>query len=196
MKIHRYLLTQLALWLVLPSALLAEGASPPALPTASLPTPVTSITGSGVYVFDDEQYSHNRSLWGWSAVPEVNLLNHLGLQADFSDLYVRSVYPGESRFIVAAGPRYTFAPRSRFTLFLFAEGGKMRLATQFNPARDWNPVALGGFGFEHRVTLGLSLTLIPGEYLGQLQDNGSWNHSFSARLGFTWNTVGRRSYGR
>ncbi len=192
MKMHRHLLALLALRLVLSPALYAEGAAA-ALPTASLPTPVTSLTASGVYVFDDEQYGHNRSLWGWSATPEVNLSGHFGLQGDISGLYMRSVYPGQSRFILAAGPRYTFTPRSMFTLFVFAEGGNMRLSTQFNPARDWNPIVIGGFGFEHRITQGLSVTLIPGEYLGQMLDNGVWNQSFSARLGFTWNTVGGRT---
>jgi hypothetical protein len=123
----------------------------------------------------------------------MNLWEHFGLQGDISDLYVRSVYPGENRFMLTGGPRYTFAPRSTmFTLFLFAEGGNMRLTTQYNSARDWNPVVLGGFGFEDRVTRGLSVTLIPGEYLGQRQDDGSRNHSFSARLGLTWNAIGGR----
>ena len=193
MRMNRHLLPLLALGLMLPSALYAEGPSSASAPTAILAPAVVSVTGGAVYVFDDEQSGHNRSFWGWSAVPEVNFIRGFGVQGDISNLYVRSVYPGQSRFILAAGPRYTFTPRSRFTLFVFAEGGNMRLSTQYNPARDWNPVVLGGFGFEHRVTQGLSVTLIPGEYLGQLQDNGLWNHSFSARLGVTWNTILGRS---
>jgi hypothetical protein len=149
--------------------------------------PVGSFTASYVYVFNDAQNGHNRSLMGWSAIPEVNFTRHLGFEGDFASLYVRSVYPGQGRFLMAAGPRFNFAPRSKVTPFIFAEGGEMRLTTQFSPIKDWNPVAKGGFGFEYRVTRGIAMTLVPGEYLGQYQDNGEWNHSFTSRAGITFN---------
>ena len=149
--------------------------------------PLISITDSAVYVFNDAQYGHNRSLWGWSVVPEINLTKHFGMQADFVSLYMRSVYPGQSRFIMAAGPRWNFAPRSKVTPFVFAEGGEMRLTAQRTLLRDWNPVIKGGFGFEYRVSRSIALTLVPGEYLGQYQNDGSWNHSFTTRGGITFN---------
>ena len=149
--------------------------------------PNGSLTASYVYVFNDAQNGHNRSLMGWSAVPEVNFTKHLGLEGDFASLYVRSIYPGQGRLLIAAGPRFNFAPRSKFTPFIFAEGGEMRLTTQYSPIKDWNPVAKGGFGFEYRVSRGMAITLVPGEYLGQYQDNGSWNHSFTTRVGITFN---------
>jgi len=149
--------------------------------------PVGSLTESFVYVFNDAQYGHNRSLMGWSTVPEVNLTNHIGFEGDFASLYVRSIYPGQGRLLIAAGPRFNFAPHSRIKPFLFAEAGEMRLTTQYSPIKDWNPVVKGGFGFEYRVTRGLALTLVPGEYLGQYQDDGSWNHSFTSRVGITFN---------
>ncbi|HEV2619668.1 MAG TPA: hypothetical protein VGU23_06980 [Acidobacteriaceae bacterium] len=146
-----------------------------------------------VYVFNDAQYGHNRSMFGWSAVPEMNVTGHLGLQGDFVSLYVRSVYPGQTRFIAAAGPRYTFAPRASFTPFVFAEGGEMRLSVQRSIVKDWNPVVKGGFGFDRRMGDRFAVTLVPGEYLGQVQDDGSWNHSFTARLGLTFDVVDRHS---
>jgi hypothetical protein len=149
--------------------------------------PVASLTESAVYVFNDAQYGHNRSLWGWSVVPEVNLTRHFGMEGDFVSLYMRSVYPGQTRFIAAAGPRYNFAPRSKVTPFVFAESGEMRLSAQKSLLKDWNPIVKGGFGFEYRVSRGIALTLVPGEYLGQYQDDGSWNHSFTSRAGLTWN---------
>jgi hypothetical protein len=149
--------------------------------------PVASLTDSAVYVFNDAQYGHNRSLWGWSAVPEVNLTSHFGMEGDFASLYMRSVYPGQTRFLMAAGPRFTFAPRSKVTPFVFAEGGEMRLSSQRSLSKDWNPAAKGGFGFEYRVSRGIAMTLVPGEYLGQYQDDGSWNHSFTTRAGLTFN---------
>jgi len=150
-------------------------------------TLVGSLTESMVYVFNDAQYGHNLSMFGWSAVPEVNLTRHLGFQADFTSLYVRSVYPGQTKFVAAAGPKFTFAPRYKVTPFIFAEGGEMRLSAQHSLIKDWNPVGKGGFGFEYRVSRGLSLTLVPGEYLGQYLDNGAWNHSFTSRAGITFN---------
>jgi len=149
--------------------------------------PSGSLTESAVYVFNDAQYGHNRSLWGWSVVPEINLTKHFGMQADFVSLYMLGAYPGQTRLIAAAGPRYSFAPRSKVTPFIFAEGGEMRLSAQRSLIKDWNPVGKGGFGFEYRVSRGIAFTLVPGEYLGQYQDDGSWNHSFTARAGLTWN---------
>lgn len=146
--------------------------------------PVGSLTESYVYAYD---YTQSYSMMGWGVVPEANLVKHFGLQGDFESLYVRNVYPGQSRLIMAAGPRYTFAPRSRVTPFVFAEGGEMRLATQYSRAVDWNPVAKGGIGLEYKVSHSFALTVIPGEYLGQYQDNGTWSNSFTARAGFTFN---------
>ena len=150
-------------------------------------SPVGSFTAGYIYTFTDSQTGHNRSLMGWSAVPEVRLYRTIGLQADFTGLYVRSVYPGENRFLAAAGPRYTFAPRSRFTPFIYAEGGEMRSTTQANNSSDWNPIVKGGIGFEHKVSHGIALQLIPGEYFGEQLDDHSWQHSFSARAGITFN---------
>jgi hypothetical protein len=149
--------------------------------------PIVSLTESAVYVFNDAQTGHNRSLWGWSVVPELNLTRHIGMQADFASLYMLSAYPGQTRLLMAAGPRYNFAPVSKVTPFIFAEGGEMRLSAQRSLTKDWNPIGKGGFGFEYRVSRSIALTLVPGEYLGQYQDDGTWNHSFTSRAGLTWN---------
>jgi len=151
-------------------------------------SPVGSLTASYVYVFQDSQYGNNRSLMGWSVVPEVNFTKYLGLQAEFTSLYMRSVYPGQSRFLIAAGPRINLAPHSRVRPFLFAEGGEIRSTTKANDIADWNPVAKGGFGFDYKITRGLSFQLIPGEYMGQyLEATGDWQHNFTTRAGITFN---------
>lgn len=149
--------------------------------------PAASFTAGYVYTFTDSQHGHNRSLMGWSAVQQVRLLGNVGLQADFQGLYVRSVYPGENRFLALAGPRYTLAPRSRFTPFVYAEGGEVRLTSQANHNSDWNPVVKGGFGFEHKLSHGIAIQIIPGEYMGQLLDDHTIEHSYSARGGITFN---------
>ena len=150
--------------------------------------PVASFTAGYIYTFTDSQTGHNRSLMGWSAMPEVRLSKYLDLQADFSGLYVRSVYPGENRFVAVAGPRYTFAPRARFTPFVYGEGGEVRLTGQGTPGiSDWNPIVRGGLGLEHKISRGIAFQLIPGEYTGQQLDDHSWEHSFSARAGITFN---------
>lgn len=149
--------------------------------------PVASFTASYVYTFTDSQHGNNRSLMGWSAVPEVRLTKYIDMQGDFEGLYVRSVYPGENRFLIAAGPRYTFAPHSRFTPFIFAEGGEVRLTSQANHNSDWNPVVKGGIGLQHKISRGIAFQLIPGEYMGQQLDDHTWEHSFVARAGLTFN---------
>ena len=98
------------------------------------------------------------------------------------------IYPGQNRLILAAGPRINFAPRRKFSPFIFGEGGEVRL-TQLNLPNisDWNPVAKAGFGFDYKLTHGFAFHMVPGEYIGQLQDNGTWLHSYSARVGFSYN---------
>jgi hypothetical protein len=149
--------------------------------------PVGSLTESFVYQYSPNQLGANRSLMGWSVVPEVNLMHHFGLQADFESLYMRSVYPGQSQLIMTAGPRYTLAPRSHFTPFIYAEAGEARFETQRQRNVDWEPVAKGGFGLQTRLSDHFGLTLVPGEWLGVRHDyNGSWNNSFSSRAGITF----------
>jgi hypothetical protein len=149
--------------------------------------PVASFTASYVYMYSPGLAGANRSLMGWAAVPEVNFTKYLGLQADFEGLYVRSIYPGQNRLVLAAGPRINFAPRSKFTPFVYMEGGEVRLTSQANRLSDWNPVAKGGFGFDHKMAHGFGFQLIPGEYQGQYLDNGTWSHSFVSRVGITFN---------
>jgi hypothetical protein len=99
---------------------------------------------------------------------------------------MRSILVEQNRLLMAAGPRFNLAPRSRFTPFVYAEGGEMRLAAGGVNYVDWNPVAKGGFGFQSKLSRTFAITLVPGEYLGQYQDNGTWLHSFSARAGITF----------
>jgi hypothetical protein len=152
-------------------------------------TPVATFTASYVYRYAPDLFGANRSQMGWSAVPHVNFTKYVGLQADFTSLYTRSIYPGTSQLMIAAGPRFTFAPRSRFTPFVFMEGGEIRTTRQLSHASDWNPVAAGGLGLDFKAGKGkgLAFQLVPGEYVGQYLDDGSWNHSFMAKAGITFN---------
>ncbi len=145
--------------------------------------PVGSLAATFTYVASGQIAGHNRSLMGWTVTPNVNFTKYLGVQADFSSLYVRSIYPGQSRFLIAAGPRINLAPRSKFTPFLFAESGYIRRTTKANNGRDWEIVAKGGVGFDYKIVRGFGLQLIPGEYIGQHNYDGSWLHSYSARGG-------------
>lgn len=149
--------------------------------------PVGSLTASYVYQYAPDLVGANRSLMGWSATPEVNFTKYLGLQAEFTSLYMRSVYPGQSRLMMAAGPRFNFAPHSRFSPFAFAEGGEIRATQKLSDVSDWNPVATGGIGINFKLSRAVSFQLIPGEYVGQLQDNDTWNHSFMSKAGITFN---------
>lgn len=130
---------------------------------------------------------------GWSVVPEVNLPKWIGLQAEFGELYMMGITPNQSRLIMAAGPKFTFAPRSRFTPFIYGEAGQMRVNTHY-AAPYWVTIAKGGIGLEHRVSDSFSVTLVPGEYFGTYLDNGTWNNSYEAKLGFTFNLLTAKSY--
>jgi hypothetical protein len=128
--------------------------------------PLGSVSENFVYMYAPGQYGANRSLMGWSVVPSLTPVHGFGLQADFESLYMRTVYPGQSWLSMTAGPRFNMAPRSRFTPFVFAEAGEMRLETQYRRNVDWEPVAKAGFGFESRLTNHFGMTLVPGEWTG------------------------------
>jgi hypothetical protein len=149
--------------------------------------PLISFTADAVNISHYGQSGHNRTLWGWSATPEVNLTSRFGMQADLANSYMRSVYPGQNRLFIAGGPRYNFRPIFRLVPFLFAEGGEIKLTAQRSSVRDWIPLATVALGFEYRVSLRFAFTLVPGEYLGQKEDDGTWTHTFAARAGLTFN---------
>lgn len=145
--------------------------------------PVGSFAATFTYEGLGQIAGHPRTLMGWTATPEINFTKHLGLQADFTSLYVRSIYPGQTRLLIAAGPRINLAPRSKVTPFIFMEGGEVRLSTKANSIKDWNPVAKGGIGFDYKIAHGFGFQLIPGEYIAQYNSNDTWTHNFSARAG-------------
>jgi hypothetical protein len=150
-------------------------------------TPVGSFTASYVYRYAPDLFGADRSQMGWSAVPEVNFTKYVGLQAEFTGLYTRSIYPGTNQFMAAAGPRFTLAPHRKITPFAFAEGGMIRTTHQLSDVSDWNPVVTGGIGFDYKISHSVAFQLVPGEYMGQKQDDGDWNHSFVAKAGITFN---------
>lgn len=164
-------------------------AAPPAAKIAVAPrTPVASVAMHYNYMFQTSPYVGNRSLMGWSVIPEVNLTRHIGFQGDFTSLYMRGVVVGEKRLLIAAGPRYTFAPRSHFTPFIYGEGGEMRTTTKANDRADWNPVARAGVGLDMKTFHGIGFELIPGEYTAEkVEWRNQWNQSFSARAGIVFN---------
>jgi hemolysin activation/secretion protein len=105
---------------------------------------------------------------------------------------MRSVYPGQSWLIMSAGPRFNMAPQKRFTPFIFAEAGEARVETQHKRNVDWEPVAKAGFGFQARLTRYFGVTLVPAEWMGLRYDyNGSWDQSFTARIGLTFYLSGK-----
>ncbi len=149
-------------------------------------SPIGSLAATFTYAKSGEIGGSDRSLLGWTVTPEVNFTKHLALQADFTSLYVRSINPGQTRLAIAAGPRYYFAAGPRITPFLFAEGGEIRRSTSGSVVKNWNPIAKSGFGIDYQIVRGLGLQLIPGEYIGQRNDDGTWLHSFSARGGIVF----------
>jgi hypothetical protein len=149
--------------------------------------PVGTFTASYVYQYAPDLVGADRSLMGWSATPEVNFTKYLGLQAEFTGLYMRGVYPGQNRLMMAAGPRINFKPHSKFGPFVFMEGGEIRATNKATDIADWNPMASAGVGVNYKLSRGVSFQLIPGQYVGQLQDDNSWNHSFMTKAGITFN---------
>jgi hypothetical protein len=153
--------------------------------------PIISVTGSAAYMFGQSFTGHDRSLWGWSVAPEWNLTPRVGLVFECAGFSMESITPGQNRLFCAAGPKYNFATRltSRYRVvpFIFGEGGEMRLTTQGSIYRDWDPIGVVGVGFKRRLTTHIDITVVPGEYLLEAEDDGLWSHNFAARAGFSYN---------
>jgi hypothetical protein len=150
--------------------------------------PAASFTASASYIYGEAQSGNAFNLIGWSASPEIDLVRHFGLQADFSNYYEQGIYPGSNRFILTAGPRYILKPVSRISPYVYGEGGETRLTFQKTLFRDWEPTARAGIGLDYRLSRGIALTLIPGEYIGHTNLNGGpWTHDYGARAGITFN---------
>ncbi len=149
--------------------------------------PIGTFTASYVYQYAPNYVGANRSLMGWSITPEVNFTSHLGLQAEFTGLYVNGINIQENRLIIAAGPRYNFAPHSRLSPFAFGEAGQIRETSGASRITNWNTLASGGFGVDYKLSRSFSFQLIPGQYIAQVVDDGTWNHSFMTKAGITFN---------
>jgi hypothetical protein len=162
--------------------------SSPSYDTSHHEAPVASVAMHYNYQFQTSPYGGNRSLMGWSVVPEVRLMHHISLQADFTSLYMQGIAVGEKRLLIAAGPRYTLTPRSRFTPFVYGEAGEMRTTTKANDVSDWNPVVRVGIGADFKGKHGVGFQFIPAEYIGEkVEWRNQWNNSFSARAGIVFN---------
>lgn len=164
-------------------------------------TIVGSIAFTGVYTkqFTKQQpvmgtANHgDKTLAGWAITPEVNFTKHIGLQADFMNSMTSDSYPGANKFMIAAGPRYTFNPYWKGTPFVFGEAGEVR--TTYGrwvggktPSTSWNPVASAGVGFDLKVSPNFAIQIVPGEWTGERFDyNGTWQNNYQARLGFVFN---------
>jgi hypothetical protein len=150
---------------------------------------VASITASASYIYGEPQLpeGHNASLWGWNASPEIHVTRQFSMQGDFGNYYMQDANPGESRLLMAAGPRYNFVAHSKLTPFIYAEGGEVRVTYKGSTYRDWDPVILVGVGFKYRLSRNLAVTVVPGQYLAHNLDWGPWVQNFSTRAGFTYN---------
>lgn len=153
--------------------------------------PFISFTASAIYIGMYEPANHSRTLWGWSASPDVSVTKRLGIQGEVADLSMLSVTPGQSRLMISAGPRYRFPYVQRYKVmpFVFGEGGKIRTSEPYLPHILWDPMYKVGFGFEYHVSRRFSLTLVPGEYLGEHLPDGTWDDSYVARFGIAFHVL-------
>lgn len=164
-------------------------------------TIIGSVTFSGVYTrqFTQQQpvmgtaNNGDKNLAGWAVTPEFNFTKHLGLQADFMNTYASDSYPGANKFMMAAGPRYTFNPYWKATPFVYGEAGEVRTTYGRNaggthPPTSWNPVVSAGIGFDKKISPNFALQVVPASWTGERFDyNGTWQNNFQARLGIVFN---------
>ncbi len=128
---------------------------------------------------------------GWYGIPELHLTKHISVIADFtnfSNYHARSGDENVHGF--TGGPLYAL-PVHGVTTFVFAEGGAIRdsKAGQI----EWNAAAVGGLGFNLKLTHALAFQVVPGEYVATHLPNGNWQSNFNAKAGFVLNTFRLKS---
>lgn len=130
---------------------------------------------------------------GWYGIPELHLTRHISVIADFTNFSNYHAHAGsENVHGFTGGPLYALPIRG-ITTFAFVEGGAIRDSKAGQV--QWNPAAVGGLGFNLKLTHALAFQVVPGEYVATQLPNGNWESNFNAKAGFVLNTFRLKSKG-
>ncbi len=189
---------------LIPGLLFAATPSPLQDPGAALPAaPVTHVAEEKVPLYstsigftylqtDLTNVSGGPASYvlGWYGIPQYHLSKHVSVIADFTNFWNFHAGGRENIHGFTGGPAYSLKALGKITPFVFAEGGAVRDSKQ--GAVNWAPAALGGLGFEYKLTQAVAFQVVPGEYVATLQPNGTWTSNYNAKAGFTFTSFKRK----
>lgn len=179
-----------------PSSDLPSAPQAPAQPAVQKQVPFVSIAVGFTYLqtdLTDVQGGTGSYQLGWYGIPELHLTKHISVIADFTNFSNYHAHvPSENVHGFTGGPLYAM-PIHGITTFAFAEGGAIRDSKAGQV--QWNPAAVGGLGFNLKLTHALAFQVIPGEYVATQLPNGNWQSNFNAKAGFVLNTFRLKSKG-
>jgi hypothetical protein len=121
---------------------------------------------------------------GWYGIPQVYLTKHISVIADFTNFSNYHAHSTDNLHGFTGGPVYALSSVHGFTPFGFVEGGAVRDSTAGSV--NWDPAAVGGVGFNRKLTHAVSFQVIPGEYVATKLPNGNWQSNFNAKAGFVF----------
>jgi hypothetical protein len=173
-------------------ALPALAQNTPTLPQAPQPAkyvevPAFSVAAGFTYLQTDLTDTPGASgsyQMGWYGIPQVYLTKHVSLIADFTNFSNYHAHSTDNLHGFTGGPVYALSAFHGFTPFGFVEGGAVRDSDA--GAVNWDPAAVGGIGFNRKLTHAVSFQVIPGEYVATKLPNGNWQSNFSAKAGFVF----------
>lgn len=131
-------------------------------------------------------------LLGWYGIPELHLTKHISVIADFTNFANYHAHSTENVHGFTGGPVYALSPIKGVTAFGFVEGGGVRDSKA--GAIHWNPAAVGGVGFNVKLTHAVAFQVIPGEYVATRLPNGNWQSNYNTKAGFVFTSFRLKSH--
>ncbi len=119
-------------------------------------------------------------LLGWYGIPEVHFTKHISGIADFTNFANYHAHATENVHGFTGGPVYALSPIFGVTPFGFVEGGAVRDSKA--GVINWNPAAVGGLGFNLKLTRAIAFQVIPGEYVATKLPNGAGRVTTTPKL--------------
>lgn len=164
-------------------------------PAAMEAVPFISVAAGFTYLQTDLTNTPGGAggyLLGWYGIPELHVTKHISVIADFTNFSNYHAHSTENVHGFTGGPVYSLSPIKGVTPFGFVEGGAVRDSK--DGAINWDPAAVGGVGFNVKLTHAVAFQVIPGEYVATKLPNGNWQSNFNTKAGFVFTSFRLKSH--
>ncbi len=129
-------------------------------------------------------------LLGWWGVEQYHIDKHFAVLVDFVNFQNLHRNQHETAHVFFGGVSYNLRDFGRFTPFVAAEGGAIRDSKQGSVS--YIPAALGGVGFNYKLTHALALQVIPFQYVATIPATGGFQSNYNTKVGLVFTSFRRK----